>query len=225
SGGFAALFRAAALPPHSILFAALAFLAIRHVRNQGLFYAAVPLLLPRFELRKTIAYAGAIAAVLLVVLTADHRLGVAPERFPIRAVARLDASGLRGNIYNPDQFGGFLIWSFYPERRALTDGRNELYRTFIPEYARARADERAWRALLQKYDVRIAVDEYREPLTAVDGATGKQRSVPASLAYWPRSRWALIAYDDAAMVFARRDAFAREQIEKWEVRGVVPDGR
>lgn len=213
------------------LFAAFAWLALRHVRNQGLFYAAFPLLvapaMPR--IRASIAYAAAGVAIVLIALTGDHRLGVAPERFPVAAVERLQATGLRGNVYNPDQFGGFLIWSFYlntePERRVLTDGRNELYRAFIPEYAAARGDQRAWRALLQKYRIDVAVDEYREPLQVVDAVTRQKRAMPASLAYWPRREWALIGYDEAGMVFARRAAFPAETIAKWELRGVVPDER
>ncbi len=208
-----------------VLFAFFAYLAVRHVRNQGLFYAAFPLLvapsLPR--VRNGIAYGGAALAIVFAALTADHRLGVAPERFPMHAVARLRATGLQGNIYNPDQFGGLLIWAFYPERRALTDGRNELYREFIPEYARARGDQRAWRALLEKYRIDLAVDEYRPPLQVVDAVTRQQRAMPASLAYWPRRDWALIGYDRAAMVFARRAAFGPEEIAKWEIREKVPE--
>jgi hypothetical protein len=209
----------------ALLLAGFAFLAIRHVRNQGLFFVAFPVLMPRFEIRRAIAMIGAAAAIALVALTADHRLGVAPERFPVRAVARLQATGFPGNIYNPDQFGGFLIWSFFPERRVLTDGRNELHRTFIPEYARARGDQRAWRALLAKYRIDLAFDEYRPPLPVRDAVTGAQKTMPASLAYWPRNDWALIAFDEAGMVFARRGAFAPEAIGKWEIREVVPDGR
>jgi hypothetical protein len=209
-----------------VLFAAFAWLAIRHVRNQGLFYAAFPLLvapsMPR--IRASIAYAAAGVAIVLIAITGDRRLGVAPERFPVNAVARLKATGLPGNIYNPDQFGGLLIWSFYPERRALTDGRNELYRAFIPEYAVARGDQRAWRALLRRYRIDLAVDEYRAPLQVIDAVTRQQRSLPASLAYWPRNDWALIGYDEAAMVFARRAAFSRQALERWEIRGIVPDG-
>jgi hypothetical protein len=81
----------------------------------------------------TIEIVTAVAAIALVLFTRDHRAGVASERFPLKATEHLRATGLRGNIYNPDQFGGVVIWTFYPERRALTDGRNELYRTFIPE--------------------------------------------------------------------------------------------
>ncbi|HEV7768071.1 MAG TPA: hypothetical protein VGQ76_23920 [Thermoanaerobaculia bacterium] len=208
-----------------LLFAGFAFLAIRHVRNQGLFFAAFPLLMPRFEIRRAIVYVGAAAAIMFVAITADHRLGIAPERFPVRSIARLNETGLRGNIYNPDQFGGFLIWSFYPERRVLTDGRNELYRTFIEEFAVARRDQRAWRALLAKNRIDLAVDEYRPPLPVLDAVTRTQQTMPASLAYWPRKDWALIGYDDASMVFARRAAFAPAVIERWELVGVVPDQR
>ena len=205
----------------------LALLAVRHVRNQPLWFAAFPLLVaPALRsVRSWIAYGAAAVLIALVALRADHRIGVSPGRFPIDAVARLKAAKLRGNIYNPDQFGGFLIWSFYPERRVLTDGRNELYRAFIPEYALARRDERAWRALLRKYRIDLAVDEYRPPLDVLQAATGRHVSVPASLAYWRREEWALIAYDRAAMVFARRAAFPRGAIEQWEIRGVVPDAR
>jgi len=207
------------------LFAALAYLAIRHVRHQGLFFAAFPLLMPRIETRRSLAYTGAAAAVLLVLFTADHRLGVAPERFPKNSVARLRQTGLGGNIYNPDQFGGFLIWSFYPQRRALTDGRNELHATYMREYARARVDQRAWRALLRKYRIDLAVDEYRAPLEVVDAITGQRQTMPASLAYWPRREWALIGFDEAAMVFARRDAYPQDALAHWEIRESVPDAR
>jgi hypothetical protein len=201
----------------ALLFAGFAYLAIRHVRNQPLFFAAFPLLVPRFELRRVITYAASAAAILLVLLTADHRLGVAPERFPLHAVARLKAATLPGHIYNPDQFGGFLIWSFYPERRVLTDGRNELYRAYIPEYGRARGDERAWRALLQRYRIDVAVDEHRPPLPVIDAASGQRRELPAAEVYWPRREWALIGIDEAGMAFARRAAFAPETIARWEI--------
>ena len=201
-----------------LLFAGFAFLAIRHVRNQGLFFVALPLLIPRVEIRRSIAVTAAAAAIALVLFTRDHRPGVAPERFPLQAAAHLKATGLRGNIYNPDQFGGVVIWTFYPERRALTDGRNELYRTYIPEYARARRDQREWRALLAKYRIDLAIDEYRAPLPVVNAVTGARQMMPASLAYWPPEEWAMIGYDEAGMVFARRAAYAPEMIEKLEMR-------
>jgi len=111
----------------------------------------------------------------------------------------------------------------YPQRRVLTDGRNELYHRFNEEYAIAREDGRAWNALLRKYRIDLAVDEYRPPLDVINGLTGAHQSMPASLAYWPRRDWALIGYDKAAMIFARRAAYPREVIDRLEVKGIVPD--
>jgi hypothetical protein len=160
----------------------------------------------------------------LVGVTTPHALGIDDDRFPVRAVATLQRSPFqRGNVYNPDQFGGFLIWSFYPQRRTLTDGRNELYHRYNEEYARARLDSREWHALLRKYRVDLAVDEYRPPLDTIDAMTRQHRAMPASLAYFPRRDWALIAYDRAAMVFVRRAAFPAADVARFELRGVVPD--
>ena len=203
------------------------YLAVRHVRNQPLWFAAFPLLVTpamrTLRYTRALAYATAVAFIAWVAIRKDHRLGVSPSQFPLMAVHRIQSAGLRGNIYNPDQFGGFLIWMFYPERRVLTDGRNELYHAFIPEYAKARGDQRAWRALLAKYKIDLAVDEYRAPLDVIDGVTGAKSKMPASLAYWPRKDWALIGFDLAGMAFARRAAYPREVIEKWEIRGEAPD--
>ncbi len=207
----------------AVLFAMFAFLAVRHVRHQPLFFAAFPLLVapavPRFDRR--LAYALAAACIAFAAVTTSHTVGLMPGRFPVEAVAKLKASGLRGNVYNADQFGGYLIWNFYPERRALTDGRNELYNSFIAEYDKARGDERAWRALLRRYRIDLAVDEYRPRLEVIDVKTRRTRTMPASLAYWPRKEWALIAYDDVAMVYARRAAFPADVIGRLEIRRVV----
>ncbi|HVG24331.1 MAG TPA: hypothetical protein VND45_09280 [Thermoanaerobaculia bacterium] len=191
------------------LLAMFAFLAIRHVRNQPLFFAVVPLLIPLPPLRPVIASVVTVLAVLAVRLSTDYRLGVPPERFPVAAVEQLKRANVPGNIYNADQFGGYLIWTFYPQRRVLTDGRNELYRDFIPRWQEAREDSRKWNALLRQYDIRIAVEEYRPPLRVTDARTGRVIEMPAHLAYWPKNQWVMIAKDDAAMVFALRRVSSR----------------
>ena len=205
------------------LFVMFAYLAIRHARHQPLFFASFPLLVAPAVRRATekLAYALAAACMIFAIATNDHGLGLMNGRFPVDTANRLQATGLRGNIYNADQFGGYLMWTFYPQRRVLSDGRNELYRTLIPEEVAARADERAWRALLNKYRIDLAVDEYRPRIDVVNAVTRRQTTMPASLAYWPRRDWAMIAYDDVAMVFARRKAFPPDVIGRLEIRRVV----
>jgi hypothetical protein len=206
------------------IFALFAFLAMRYVRNQGLYFATLPLLVPLPKRGERAWMLAALVPLAWTIARGEHHAGIDAERFPVRAVARLHALGLKGNIYDADQFGGYLIWSFYPERRALTDGRNELYRQFIAEDARARVDSRAWHMIIQKYLVDLAVDEYRgEPVTVIDVASGEKRVLPVSLVRYRRRDWALIAFDDVSMVFARRAAFPAGSLEKIEYRHLVPD--
>lgn len=207
-----------------LIFGMLFVLAARHVRYQGLYFAALPLLLPPLRIKRDAIAAAALIPIAWVFLHDDHRLGVDAERFPVRAVARLKSYALAGNIYNVDQFGGLLEWTFYPEQRVLTDGRNELFRQFIAEDMRARQDSRAWRALLDKYRVALAVEEYSpNRVEMVDAVTGERKMLPMSQVRYRRKDWALIAFDDAAMVFARRVAFAPQQLAPIEYRFVVPD--
>jgi hypothetical protein len=209
------------------VFAILSAIAYRYVRNQGLYFAALPLLLPplgKMPRRGSIVLAACALLPLVWVFQHDiHRIGIDDERFPIRAVAALRSYRLDGNIYNADQFGGLLEWTFYPARRALTDGRNELFSEFIAEDGAAHRDSRAWHALIAKYSAVLAVDEYQKRIEVIDVASGQRRALPASLVRYRRRQWALVAFDDAAMVFARRDAFPAAQIAPIEFRFLVPD--
>ena len=206
------------------IFAMLLILAIRHVRYQGLYFAALPLLLPPIRFKHVALAAAALVPIGWAFAHDVHRPGIDDERFPVRAAAALKASQLPGNIYNVDQFGGLLEWTFYPAKRVLTDGRNELFRQFIADDARARTDSRAWHAMIARYNVALAVDEYQaDKIEVVDMASGERRALPASLVRYRRRDWALIAFDDAAMVFARRASFPPERIATLEYRYLVPD--
>ena len=211
-----------------VIFALLAALAIRYVRNQGLYFAALPLLVPPIgDFSRRVSNAIAACALIPLVWAFQHdvhRPGIDDERFPTRAVAALKSYNLPGNIYNVDQFGGLIEWTFYPERRALTDGRNELFREFIEADAVAHRDSRAWHAMIAKYGLVLAVDEYQsEKIEVLDVASGERQALPASLVRYRRRDWALIAFDDAAMVFARRDAFPASRLDAIEYRFLVPD--
>ncbi len=201
-------------------FALLALLAVRYVRNQPLFFAAAPLLLaPLLPKRAPRAVALlAIVPIGLAFVRTDHTPGIDAHRFPVRSAARLKASGLQGNVYDADQFGGYLIWTFYPQRRVLTDGRNELFHVYIDEDRAAHYDSRAWNALLRKYRVDLAVDETGgPPIVVIDAVTHAQRTMPAWQARYPARSWAVIGRDDVSMVFARRAAFPPQTLASWEV--------
>lgn len=213
-----------------LIFAGFAILAVRYGRNQIYFFAALPLLLPALPeqwnvrpLRIPVLFGAGLLAIWSL-WNDPPSAGIAESRFPVETASIIETERLEGNIYNPDQLGGYLIWKF-PDRRVLTDGRNELNREFIPRLGRALADQREWNTLLQDYQIDIALEEYRPPIEVVDGRTGEKRTIPASLAYFPRNRWALVGYDDVSMLFLRRAAFPPETILRLELPDVVPDVR
>ena len=211
---------------------ALAFLgalAVRYVRNQALFYPALPVLVATAipALSPIWNRVLVIGAALLVAggLTGQNPgLGIDVEKFPVRTVERLQTLGLEGNVYNPDQFGGYLVWSFYPDRRTLVDGRNELHVEFFRRFERARLDSREWRKMFSDYDLDLAVEEYRSDyIEAIDGVTGERSRVPPSLVLFPRDDWALIGFDESSMLFAKRDAYPASVLHRAELRAIVPD--
>ncbi|HUP64932.1 MAG TPA: hypothetical protein VM557_06610 [Thermoanaerobaculia bacterium] len=219
----------ASLAARGLFFLLFTVLAIRWVRGQGYFFVTLPLLLApaaaqwKSRVLPVAAATTAIAALLIIPMRRGIGLGADPSLFPVAAVRQLEATGLRGNIFNADQFGGYLIWKL-GERRVLTDGRNELYRTFLEEMKAAREDSRKWNALFRKYDLTLAVEEFREgSVDAVNGITGAVEKLPPSEVYFPRHQWALVGFDDVAMIFARRDAYPPETIAALEYRLLVPE--
>jgi hypothetical protein len=227
------IYRRFRFAPAALIFLLLSALAIHYVRNHGFFFVALPLLLvwwlgpivtERVSAVLRIALLTIAIGTLYIRFTHPIRLGPDPKYFPLRAVAQLKRLGYRGNFYNPDQFGGFLIWSSYPERRTLTDGRNELYSKYNEEYAEARTNSRSWNALLKRYAVDVAVDEYRrEPISVIDAVSGTQRQLPPSSVLYPQRDWALVAFDDAAMIFVRRRAVSSASLASNEYRSIRPD--
>lgn len=213
----------------TLLFAFFAILALRFVRNHAFFYPVMPLLLgPSIgmtsKLWERALTIGAAAVLVAGFLGQEPGLDVDPARFPVRTVAVLKRAGLQGHIYNPDQLGGYLVWAFYPERRALVDGRNELYLEFFRRFERARENSREWSALFEDYELTLAVEEYRgEDVEAIDGVTGETRRVPPSTVYFPKERWALIAFDEASMLFAERSKHPEDLVRNLELVSIVPD--
>lgn len=215
------------------LLAFFALLAARYVRNHGFFFAVLPLLIaPELarlrsvltQRRSALLLGGAAVIAAAVTLTLPFDAGVDQDIFPHRSVSTLKALPLQGAIYNPDQFGGFIIWNVYPHRRALTDGRNELHATYISALEKARMDNRSWRAFLTRYGVTAAVEEYRrEPLEVVDPRSGQRTPAAPSLAFFPRREWALVDFDEASMLFVKRSAVAASTLAGVEFTELRPD--
>ncbi len=96
-------------------------------------------------------------------------------KLPVAAAEFIAATKLSGNLYAPDQFGGYLIYRFHGERKVFIDGRSDFYRTgaVFDEFLRVATIQPDWAEVLNRYDVRWMLLRSDEPLATVALATGQ----------------------------------------------------
>jgi hypothetical protein len=137
--------------------------------------------------------------------------GIAPGRFPERMATVIAANPGIGPLYNEFVHGGYLLWRLFPPRQVFFDGRMELEPGLLGELAASRRDPASWEALLTARGAVGALVRYEDrrlPVFEPDG-TGGFRQVGESTAnalLFPPERWALVEWDDEAMLFLRPGA-------------------
>jgi len=229
-----------------VLLAMAAALAFRHIRNLGLFFvllplAATPALASWRALaqqatrddrrsRRTTVLAVLAAVVLAVSVSASpwpvFGFSFAKGYYPTSACQFLDREDLPKNqLYNDVRFGGYLIERYAPSRLVFQDDRNEIHEELLREIWRIfqTTDVRAWNGLLERYGCDTALVRYHPPLK-VEPPDGEGVTVRGFSARWfPRRDWALVYWDDVAMVFVRREDASPELVERLEYRIIRPD--
>lgn len=207
----------------------LGYISLKYIRNVGLFCTFVPLVVGEgmVRLRKTIAALGAVAVaiILTVYFPFEHGIGEA-SYFPDGLVRFVKQRDLRGHMMNSYSFGGYLIWNLFPERRVFIDGRNEVYLDLLERLKASKSDSRAWNALLHDEQIDYALLEYVDDLDRVTtfDSSGKATAgfAPITATRFPRSRWALLYWDDDGMVFVKRNGL---NATDGEYTSVFPEGR
>ena len=81
-------------------------------------------------------------------------LGVAEDNFPVRAARFMTQNEIQRNVFNTMELGGYLIWSWYPERKVFIDGRLDVYgHELFDLYAKTLRSEADLDAVVAKYDI------------------------------------------------------------------------
>jgi tetratricopeptide (TPR) repeat protein len=138
-----------------------------------------------------------------------HRPGAASAGLPDRAVRYLDDNGVAGRMFNTYNLGGYLIWRAWPRRQVFVDGRNVEYGPeFIAEAARWSRPE-TWERLDARWDFDYAL---------VGNSPGYAAAVLDS-----SPRWALVFWDDAALVYLKRTPANAALIRRDSYRRLQPN--
>ena len=119
-----------------------------------------------------------LALLLLVIFTVGVKIvspltnatneAVVADFQPVEAVAHLRETSPTGNLFNSYKWGGYLIWSLYPDMPVFIDGRTNLY---ADEFLRAYLDPAfarpGWQATLEQYEIDIVLIETGSNLAGV----------------------------------------------------------
>ncbi len=220
------------------LFAFSAALALRYVRNVGLFFVLVPIAvapalarlwsdrLARPATRWLLAGAAAAAVGLGLGISTTHHFDLSPTFYPVRAATFMaDHDLLETPVYNDVRFGGYLIGRFYPPFRVFIDDRNEIHEPLLRRIHAllTSSDVQGWERMLDGYGIASALLRYN-PAFRVVSPTGEPRGERGFSALWfPQPEWALVYWDDTAMVLVKRATAPPALLERYEYRWIRPD--
>ncbi|MEN8163461.1 MAG: hypothetical protein ABFS37_04975 [Acidobacteriota bacterium] len=214
-------------------------LALRYVRNVGLFFTVLPLAVApalsridalRLTGRRVSLFASALvlslAAVMIDAPGFPLGWGFSTDRYPVGASVFLERTGLLDHpVYNDVRFGGWLIGRYFPPFQPFIDDRNEIHEDLLEEMweiDQASSPGR-WQALLDRYGIETALLRYHQPLS-VRTPEGTDLGLRGFSALWfPENRWALVFWDDTAMVLVDRTQGPPDLIAALEYRWVRPD--
>ncbi len=207
---------------HLAIFAVLSYLSLKTFRA-GFFFsifavAAISrnlscLRVPPQLKGKTAAIvaASALTAVLFMIIlprTIIMRPLLAEGIFPEKAAEYIEEKQLPPNIYHPYEWGGYLIWKFYPQYKVFIDSRSI---GSVEDYNRVLDADPDWEKILQKYGINTVLYWPLLPYRA---------DVPPILFELQRhSGWSPVYWDSRSVIFVR-STLAKTPIKKdavWEL--------
>ena len=235
-----------ATPQYWLSATAAAALAVKHIRNIGLFFVLLPQAIapslarwpifaadgaparsrPRLRLALSLTLVGVLGVSAFVRPWPRAGFGFAENWYPDEALRFLtDEQLLEGNLYNDVRFGGWLIFDGYPSRQVFLDDRNEIHEPLLREIWEifARSDVTAWEHLLERWRIDTILLRYHEPIkvSTPDGNDLGRRGF--STLWFRSSNWATVYWDDVAIVLVRRSSAPAAFLSEHEYVVTHPD--
>ena len=81
-----------------------------------------------------------------------------PHAFPVAAVDNMIAAPPPGNMFNEFNWGGYLLYRLWPDKKVFIDGWTDFYgETLTREYLQALNAEPGWNTILDRYNVQWVI--------------------------------------------------------------------
>ena len=215
---------------HALIFSLFFFISYTAIRYMPLFvFAALPLAtinLEEAELTKGIKekrYYGIavllICAVAYLFLSNRYYAFINQSDFkkteccfsrllvPSGACDFLEKNKIKGRIFNTMDFGPYMAYRFYPDKRIFIDTRIGLYKEdFYELYMQAQNYPGKWEAIQKRYNFEIAVIRHL--------FTGSER---ISRYLYNSKDWKLVYYDENSAVFLHKVDENKKAIDSFEI--------
>lgn len=143
-----------------------------------------------------VVYPAVVAFLAIVLLGPSKERWLMPhfdtKKFPVAAADAIASDLPAGNMYAHDQYGGYLIYRFYPQLRVFADGRSDLYRkgTVLDDMGNLTTLKPSWSEILDRNDIQWMVLRRDEPLAMIAEMSGK---------------WANRYKDETSQIMVRKD--------------------
>jgi len=97
---------------------------------------------------------------------------------PVAGARFIEEQGLPDPVFNDQNWGGYLIYRWYPRRRVFIDGRIDMYGPAIArDYLDVVSLKPDWREVLDRYGVRTILIQKGSPLSTMLAADGEWQRV------------------------------------------------
>lgn len=221
-------------PGDLFLLAGLGWMGVTLERHTTFFYLACAALLPLYvdmaaatagrllpekgrEAVRVLSLAPAVLLALYFILPAVQSTGffdtgLRQWHYPVKAAEFVRSERLPRNLYNTYDWGGYLMWTLYPDHLVFWDGRSDSIEMFDNGLRVMRGDP-GWDEILRRYGVRTVVTK----TCTMD--TGERYPLLDRLRESPE--WTLVFADVSALVFVRDDAVPAQ----WLARHRLPASR
>ena len=173
------------------------------VRDRGklffdIAYRAIPLIWP-FVVVAAVAYYAANGKI-------EHRFDATIK--PVAATAFLLREPLKGNMFNNDEFGDYIIYAAWPKYRVFFDGRSDMYGvSLMKDYFKVTDVETGWEKVLDSYHIEWIIFDANSVLSRV---------------LLENKDWRLIYADKLANIFVRNTSCNRALISRYSNVRPVP---
>jgi len=167
----------------------------------------------------TLAPWAALGGFFVLCFTHKPAFGINTSLFPVDACSYIEKQNLQGRFYEDYSWGGYWMWRFGLRRPVFIDGRYPAvqgYETVYEQMIQAiQGPPEGWQTFLSTYKITGALVKYAD-----------ESPLPLPYAaYFPRHDWALVYWDDSALIFLKRIPENKECIRTEEFHVVQPDAK